>query len=153
MSPLSIITCLPLAVLFFSSGCSEKAALADFKSDGCSLFPDRSLIDEKDWCRCCVEHDVAYWQGGTKAQRLAADVRLRECVLEQTGDPVLAEAMFQGVRFGGSPDFYNWYRWGYGWTDNRGYRELTLEEQRLVTEKLVEYYANAETTPCGGIPE
>ncbi|MGZ0655808.1 hypothetical protein ACWPKS_09395 [Coraliomargarita sp. W4R72] len=124
------------------------AELSDFTSDGCSLFPDRSLIDAKDWCDCCFTHDIAYWQGGSEAQRLAADERLRDCVLMKTDDPLLAEAMFNGVRFGGSPYFYNWYRWGYGWNDRRKYQELTVKEQRMVTEKLVEYYSSSPTSPC-----
>ncbi|MFT5837346.1 MAG: hypothetical protein ACI9ZV_000851 [Candidatus Azotimanducaceae bacterium] len=130
------------------SGCSKTLELADFTSDGCSLFPDRSLIDAKDWCECCVEHDVAYWQGGTEAQRLAADETLRDCVLAKTDDPILADVMYNGVRFGGSPYFYNWYRWGYGWNDHRKYQELTLEEQRMVSEKLVAYYQSNPVSPC-----
>jgi hypothetical protein len=128
--------------------CSQKPKLNDFSSDGCSLFPDRSLIDSKDWCECCFLHDIAYWQGGTEAERLAADERLRECVLAKTDDPLLAEAMFQGVRMGGSPEFKNWYRWGYGWTDGRRYQALTIEEQRMVTEKLVSYYKSETPSPC-----
>lgn len=128
--------------------CTRKDSLSDFASDGCSLFPDRSLIDDLDWCNCCLEHDIAYWQGGTYEQRLAADEALRDCVLKQTEDEVLAQAMFAGVRAGGSPWFYNWYRWGYGWSYDRKYQPLTLEEQRLVTEKLVEYFKRADGLPC-----
>ena len=133
---LAIIT--SIAIL---SGCRDKPhILRDFKSDGCSLFPDRSLIEDIDWCKCCLEHDIAYWQGGTEAQRLEADRRLRECVLKKTGNQALAETMYQGVRFGGSPYFYNWYRWGYGWSYERKYQALSLEEQRMVSDKLVKYF-------------
>jgi hypothetical protein len=134
--------------LLIFGGCSKKPELSDFSSDGCSLFPDRSRISAKDWCECCFEHDLAYWQGGTEAQRLAADERLRHCVLHKTGDPILAEAMYNGVRLGGSPYFYNWYRWGYGWNDGRNYQALTLDEQRMVTEKLVAYYRDPPISPC-----
>lgn len=134
------------ALLFM--GCDKETLLADFTSDGCSLFPDRSLINNADWCQCCLEHDIAYWQGGTEAQRLAADEALRDCVIKKTGDPELAEAMFLGVRAGGSPYFYNWYRWGYGWSYERKYQALSLEEERLVTEKLVAYFKKAEGLPC-----
>ena len=136
---------LPLLALLFITGCnSDSHTIKDFTSDGCSLFPDRSLINSDDWCDCCLEHDIAYWQGGTKAQRLEADQLLKECVLKKTGDAVLAEAMYQGVRVGGSPYFYNWYRWGYGWSYKRKYQALTLEEQRQVSEKLVKYYQESE---------
>ena len=123
------------------SGCGKGTdTLSDFTSDGCSLFPDRSMIENVDWCECCLEHDIAYWQGGTEAQRLKADKKLRDCVLDKTGNQALAEAMYQGVRFGGSPYFYNWYRWGYGWSYERKYQKLTLEEQRMVSNKLFEYF-------------
>jgi len=143
-----IIPVLLIATCILTTACTKKADLADFASDGCSLFPDRSLINADDWCDCCFEHDIAYWQGGTEAQRLAADERLRDCVLAKTDDPLLAEAMFNGVRFGGSPWFYNWYRWGYGWSDGRKYKALTLKEQRMVTEKLVSYYKSNPSSPC-----
>ena len=137
-----------LCVLICLAGCDEKPFLLDFTSDGCSLFPDRSLIDARDWCECCVQHDIAYWQGGTELQRLAADEQLRACVLAKTDDELLAETMFNGVRMGGSPWFYNWYRWGYGWTDGRRYQGLTLEEQRMVSDKLVEHFKRAAPRPC-----
>ena len=139
---------LPLVVMLLLAGCnSTPSTLKDFTSDGCSLFPERSLITNKDWCDCCLEHDIAYWQGGTEAQRLKADRSLSDCVLTTTGDSVLADAMYQGVRFGGSPWFYNWYRWGYGWGYERKYHALTLEEQRLVSDKLVEYYKESANKP------
>ena len=131
--------------------CSEESKpLRDFTSDGCSLFPDHSIINGDDWCECCLEHDIAYWQGGTEAQRLAADQKLRNCILEKTGNQALAETMYQGVRLGGSPYFYNWYRWSYGWSYERKYQALSLTEQRLVSDKLVEYFKQASKSnlPC-----
>ena len=95
--------------------CSTDATLKPFTSDGCSLFPDSSLISENDWCSCCFEHDIAYWKGGTDEERKIADEILRDCVAGKTGNATLANAMHDGVRLGGSPYFYNWYRWGYGW--------------------------------------
>ncbi len=145
---ISIFGLVAIAILCFGTAAKQEPHLKDFTSDGCSLFPDRSLIDAKDWCDCCFEHDIAYWQGGTEEQRLAADKQLRACVLIKTGDPILADAMFNGVRIGGSPWFYNWYRWGYGWSDRRHYQALTLEEQGMVTEKLIEYFKRAEAGPC-----
>ena len=89
------------------TACSEPSSLSPFTSDGCSLFPDRSLISETDWCSCCFEHDVAYWRGGTEEQREVADRELKRCVEAKTGDPALATLMYQGVRAGGSPYFIN----------------------------------------------
>ncbi len=69
--------------------------LADFKSDGCSLFPDGTYYS------CCYLHDVAYWSGGTADERERADKSLRACVLDITRNAALAEAMYQGVRVAG----------------------------------------------------
>ena len=128
--------------------CTKVVEIDDFESDGCSLFPDQSLINEADWCDCCFEHDLAYWKGGTKDERLAADEKLRDCVLEKTGDEDLAELMYNGVRFGGSPYFYNWYRWGYGWSYERKYQPLSPEENKMVKAKLDKYYAGNPDHPC-----
>jgi len=144
----SLIACVLIALSLGFTACVQNTELKDFTSDGCSLFPDRSLISAKDWCDCCFQHDIAYWQGGTEEQRLEADEKLRACVLAKTGDEILANAMYKGVRAGGSPWFYNWYRWGYGWSYDRKYQALTLEEQRLVSDKLVDYFKRAEGLPC-----
>ncbi|MEM7790751.1 MAG: hypothetical protein AAF546_05055 [Verrucomicrobiota bacterium] len=134
------------AVLFF--GCGRKSELSDFKSDGCSLFPDSSLILNQDWCDCCFEHDLAYWQGGTEEQRLQADKALRDCIVEKTGNEELAVLMYEGVRFGGSPHFYNWYRWGYGWSYERKYSPLSKDEKQQVEQKLKHYFSSNPQSPC-----
>ncbi len=138
-----------ILLILVTVGCngSEKQ-ISDFESDGCTLFPDSSLIDKTDWCECCFEHDIAYWQGGTEDERLKADEALRDCVLEKTGDKNLAKVIYQGVRFGGSPYFYNWYRWGYGWDYDRKYKKLTSEEKKQVEIKLKKYYSSNPDDPC-----
>lgn len=45
-----------------------------FESDGCTGVPDMIFY------RCCVKHDWRYDTGGTEADRLAADIELRECM-------------------------------------------------------------------------
>ena len=52
----------------FCIACSNETELSPFTSDGCSLFPDSSLINKDDWCECCFQHDLAYWKGGTKEE-------------------------------------------------------------------------------------
>ena len=114
-------------------------SLADFKSDGCSLFVDGTFKDRELWKGCCVEHDVAYWKGGTADERKAADLKFRECIRKTTGDEALALLMYEAVRVGGSPHFPTWYRWGYGWPKGRGYKALTELEKTVVQRKLSEY--------------
>ncbi|MCG8591604.1 MAG: hypothetical protein MJE66_20090, partial [Proteobacteria bacterium] len=78
-----------------------------FLTDGCSRFPDGH------WVACCVEHDVAYWCGGTASERLEADRAFRRCVA-RAASPALAGLMYWGVRVGGHPAFPSAYRWSYG---------------------------------------
>lgn len=128
-------------------GCAS-SGLKPFSSDGCSLFPDRALIGKADWCECCELHDMAYWRGGTAQQREAADKALRDCVLKKTNNKVLAETMYEGVRVGGSPYFYTWYRWGYGWSYGRDYQPLTLEEMANAERQVKEYLELDQNRPC-----
>lgn len=129
-----------------AAACSSDKQLGPFSSDGCSLFPDSSLIAKSDWCSCCFTHDLVYWRGGTYEERAAADARLRDCVLAKTGNTTLATLMHEGVRFGGSPYFYNWYRWGYGWSYDRKYQALTRDERELAN-RLVDEYRSTVTAP------
>ena len=122
------------------AGCSEKnMELADFESDGCSLFLDGNFEDPELWKECCRLHDLAYWRGGTKEEREQADIALRKCVEKKTGNAELAEIMYHAVRTGGEPYFPTWYRWGYGWPIGRGYKKLSPAELKMVDEKLAEY--------------
>lgn len=125
---------------------TQAAELAPFTSDGCSLFPDGTLKERTKWCDCCLTHDLAYWQGGTAAEREASDAALRDCVRTKTGDEQLAETMYLGVRAGGHPAFPVWYRWGYGWPYGRGYQPLSGAEQAHVAKGLKTYH---EQMPAG----
>lgn len=137
-----------LLISTLTVGCTGAEEIKDFQSDGCSLFPDRSLISNEDWCHCCFEHDLLYWQGGTAAERRKADAVFKDCIQKQTGSAALDRLMHAGVRFGGSPYFYTWYRWGYGWTYERKYAPLSEEERAQVAEKLKQYYADRPVHPC-----
>ena len=128
-----------LVALAAVAGCGGRA-IRSFYSDGCSLFPDGKPGDPRLWCDCCFAHDIAYWRGGTRADRERADVELRKCVLERTRDPRLAAVMYDGVRLGGSPVFPNWYRWAYGWPYGRTYEPVTEAEAALADKALGEYY-------------
>ena len=128
-----------LACTLLCNGFASASELDDFWSDGCTLFPDGTLKDRSLWCDCCFNHDIAYWRGGSKQERLEADKTLRSCVLARTGNKALADTMYAGVRLGGGPAFPTWYRWGYGWKYGRGYKPLTNEEQKLATDALARY--------------
>jgi len=119
--------------------CAASPAIHPFKSDGCTLFPDGTPGERRRWCDCCFVHDLAYWRGGTEAERLQADEALRACVLERTGDAWIAGTLYEGARLGGSAAFPVWYRWGYGWAYGRGYQPLTAQERARSEERLREY--------------
>ncbi len=79
-----------------------------FTTDQCSVWPDG------DWQSCCIEHDFAYWCGGSGKQRVQADNRLEHCV-KAKGHPVMSKIMRLGVRLGGLSIWPLPWRWGYGW--------------------------------------
>lgn len=83
---------------------------ADFVSDGCSLFPDGDYAD------CCVEHDKAYYFGGTSKQRRAADKKLYKCVAAKKGfhHKIIAPIMWLGIRTFGVSWLSTSFRWGFG---------------------------------------
>jgi hypothetical protein len=135
-------------LLILLVACSNGSGLQPFSSDGCSLFPDDSVISESDWCSCCFEHDLQYWRGGTSEERESSDRALRDCVLQKTGNEVLATAMYQGVRAGGSPYFYSWYRWGYGWSFDRKYQALTPAESKSADTLVEKYLADGNSAVC-----
>ena len=122
-------------VLFCLSSVGLAAELKPFTTDGCSSFPDGTVEQQSLWIVCCIRHDLAYWKGGTYAQRLKADQSLHHCVA-QVGEPEIAKIMLAGVRVGGSPYFPTPYRWGYGWPYPRGYKALSEDEQREVKDKF-----------------
>lgn len=114
----------------------------DKHSDGCSggmsagyarLSPEiREQIGETlPWRECCVAHDRAYYYGGSRAEKLAADEALKACVARILGDELvgvlLGSAMQIAVTIGGLPYFATPYRWGYG-EDFRGTEKLPASD-------------------------
>lgn len=111
---------------------SHAGQLKPFTTDGCSMWVDGTPDSPNLWRHCCVAHDRDYWLGGTEAQRLASDERLRACVAS-TGEKGMGSYLYVNVRWGGSPFWMTPYRWGYGWDYRegdkpRGYREPSAQE-------------------------
>ena len=131
----------PLLLLLSLAMFGRATELQPFTSDGCSAFPDGTLLQNKLWLSCCVSHDYAYWQGGSYAQRQIADEDLKTCVA-QLGQPQIAYLMLAGVRVGGSPFWPTTFRWGYGWAYPRFYGELSPEELLKVQVSAAETVEN-----------
>lgn len=122
-------------LLFFLTlpGCISRQRLRPFTTDGCSLFPNGTSEHKDLWLNCCVQHDYKYWMGGSKRERLNADLALRSCVAA-VGEPKTAEFMLRSVRVGGTPYLPTSFRWGYGWRYFRGYKPLAESEKKLIKE-------------------
>jgi hypothetical protein len=84
--------------------------LAEFKSDGCSMFPDGS------YRICCEAHDLSYFSGGSWTARWRADKELYLCVSRTKGfqHRLIAPVMWLGVRVGGLHFLPTSFRWGFG---------------------------------------
>lgn len=121
----------------------ETARINPFTSDGCSKWPEGPRGNRNLWRECCFVHDISYWMGGPRAERLRADRDLKACV-ERKGARFNSLLMYVGVRLGGSPNRRTSYRWGYGWDRLRGYRSLTAEETESVRDELDNFRASAE---------
>ena len=127
-----------ILLIFFSSMVTAEY-IKPFTSDGCSSFPNGTLLQEELWLSCCTEHDKAYWQGGSYQQRLDADIELKRCV-SAVGKPVIAELMLSGVRVGGSPYWPTNFRWGYGYSYPHGYTSTPDNKEQsmsLITSLLI----------------
>lgn len=124
------------------TGFSHASELKPFATDGCSMWIDGPPQYPNLWRHCCVQHDLAYWQGGSKEQRQAADKAIEVCVLEAADSKGLANYMHGMIRMGGSPYWLSTYRWGFGWNywdgflKPRGYKNPTVEEQQKIDELL-----------------
>ena len=130
-----IILMFGLFGLCFACPSATADELKPFTTDGCSSFPDGTLAHQSLWLQCCIQHDLSYWIGGTREQRLAADQKLEQCVAK-VGEPDIARLMLAGVRVGGSPYLPTSFRWGYGWSWPRGYQSITEIEKNQIKLSL-----------------
>jgi hypothetical protein len=107
-----ILTPLVILAVFIVGTSSQVNTVSDlpvdFKSDGCSMFP------EGNYHECCVAHDKAYFVGGSLKERRAADVELYRCVRSRGNGKFLASMIWLGVRIGGVSFLPTPFRWGFG---------------------------------------
>jgi hypothetical protein len=90
-----------------------------FATDGCTLWFD-GWWTGRTWQQCCVEHDIAYWCGGSREQRRTADDELRACVAAEY-DGWMGAVMWLGSRVAAHPEVPAHWRWGYGVDDPAPY--------------------------------
>jgi hypothetical protein len=115
-----------LSAAALSSGKVE-SKLGPFTSDGCTL-PD-SLSEQK-YRECCVKHDIAYWIGGTIADKTRSDVALVNCIRSKGADEFTAGAwQLMLSNFGLE-------HWGTDWNPKRDNKPLTDKEWKQVKDLL-----------------
>ena len=116
---------------------SAFAEVTEFTTNGCTLFPEGTLSRPKQWEHCCTEHDLFFWAGGTKDERDAADLGLRDCVAA-TGAQYIARLMYTGVRAGyRSPIRLGKQSWGNAWHGTRvPYTKLNEVETAEILQSL-----------------
>ncbi len=119
----------------FKKSVRPENVLTPFESDACSVIKEGPKENPKLLQECCVEHDFSYWIGGSEEERKKADLGLLECAKTKT-NAVWARMIYLGVRMGGSPHSSKTYRWGYGWTQLRGYKPFTDHEKRQIDEQV-----------------
>ena len=87
-----------------------------FHFDGCTLFPDR--VGQTSFLAACLQHDIAYWYGGSSAERKMADQQFREAV--QAAGPAgawLQWPMYAAARVFGDTWLLRQFNanWGFGY--------------------------------------
>lgn len=117
--------------LFIANNCFAKEAniLHPFTSDGCSVAPDNEYIGNNDWLGCCVEHDKKYWLGGTRQEKELADSEFKQCLVTNGMSAFESNIYYFAVQFGGSPFLSTNWKWGYGWSKNRLYLPLSIDDK------------------------
>lgn len=129
-----------LSLSAFASESEE--LLKPFSSDYCTGYPEGTISHPKLWAKCCVEHDLYLWAGGSKRERKQTDENLRACV-KQTGANINSTLIYLGVRIGSySPIKFEDKKWGNGWKKERENRPLSLDEI-----ELIEKYFYAHPSP------
>jgi hypothetical protein len=122
-----------VAILLGVSNVIFAGDLKLFQSYVCSSFPDGTFTQQTLWLSCCIDHDRAYWKGGTSDEREEADKALSSCI-KNVGEPDIANLMLAGVRVGGTPYLPTSFRWAYGWPylNLRGYKALNAADLQEV---------------------
>lgn len=119
--------------------------LNPFCTDGCSVVGNRTRTSYL----CCVDHDLAYWAGGSRSDRYRADGRFYNCLLK-TESVKTAEAYASAVAMFGAP------YWGLDWIGRPRFLELSQEEKEIVTfmtpEKPQEVFCKDNAVRASSVP-
>ena len=121
--------------LFLLSTSISAQELKPFSSDGCTMFFDGTGSRPQAWKHCCFNHDLRYWFGGSKQNRVKTDQKLRSCV-QESGHGHIARVMYLAIRVGRYSPVKNAQKWGWGWSTYLGYKELTRDQVNTAVSEL-----------------
>ena len=101
------------------------------------MSPDGTIEKPLAFLSCCIEHDIAYWQGGSSKLRKKADKKFYSCMKEVAAKPI-AYSYYKAVRVNGGPYQLAPFRWAYGWPVGMGYRDLNDEQNQSVAQESMD---------------
>lgn len=113
-----------------------KTDLLPFETDYCTGFSNGTWNHPNRWKSCCLEHDIAYWIGGSYEREKRSDLRLKECVRKSGGD-FISTVMYLGVRLGHYCPFKLSKSWGWGFGSKKNYHKLTKSQKKTLQKKLI----------------
>lgn len=139
-----------LILSIFIIGCPSEPHIKPFIAEGCAIFQNTNFKaiavndtdDTGNWCRCCLEFDIAYWRGGSQVQQETAKQRLRDCVYQKTRNKPFADQLYSEAEKNGGNYFSQWPDWGYGWTETKGFSVLNQRQLDIANELLLSYFRN-----------
>jgi hypothetical protein len=107
---------------------TERPVPIPFSSNGCSGFREVQFFT------CCYVHDLAYWAGGTWSDRSKADRALWRCVIDTSGERIVADIGYFLVRLGAIPGRFIKDGWGRAWynTERGRFEPLTSVQREIV---------------------
>ena len=122
------------------------SAMTPFSSNGCSGFREAMFFS------CCFAHDLAFWAGGTCSDRARSDRDLRRCVLDISGEHMIADIGYLLVTLGAIPGQFVKDGWGRAWypTKRSRYAPLTPDQQQLVVAERARVCQSLRFNPQTG---
>lgn len=130
-----------MAILFVVSISAFAESLTAFKTDYCTNYPEGTRESPELWKNCCLEHDMYFWAGGTRAERDEADLQLRSCVEKKAGTSQ-ANIMYYAIRAGSlSPVKFPDKKWNNGWREREDYAQLSEEDIDRIEAEILSGYS------------
>ena len=119
---------------------SKETRISSFETDFCTNYPEGTQEKPELWKHCCLMHDMFFWAGGNKADRLDADLKLKNCIAD-TGSLYQARIMYLAVRAGSySPIKYPKMKWNNGWDKRPDFQSLSSRDIDNVEEEIFSSY-------------